>query len=397
MTGSRRPNGDANPRERPPMNDVERLHDIQSHLRDLSGVDARTYRRFIRAIEQQASEAEGASRGATPVAFFDARPYDRAAFEQVNDDRCSFEFLNFRLSRETAPAASGSRVACVFVNDSCDADAGRALAAEGIELIALRCAGYNNVDLDACRENDIGVVRVPAYSPHAVAEHTIALMLMLNRNLHHAYNRNRAGQFVLDGLTGFDMQGKTVGVVGTGAIGRALIDILLGFGCEVLACDKFPHPELAQRAHVRYVELDELLREAHIISLHVPLFEETYHLINEAAFEKMRDGVMFINTSRGGLVDTPQLVAALKSGKVGAAGLDVYEEEQGVFWTDKSLVPLTDDVLSRLLSFPNVVVTSHQAFLTQEALHNIAETTLENIAAFVNGKRGSSLPNNVLA
>ncbi len=249
---------------------------------------------------------------------------------------------------------------------------------------------------EAARKAGIGVVRVPAYSPQAVAEHTVGLMLMLNRNLHHAYNRNRAGQFVLDGLTGFDMYRKTVGVVGTGAIGRALIDIMLGFGCRVLAYDKFPNEELKKRAGVDYAGMPELLGESHIISLHVPLFEETHHLLDAAAFEQMRDGVMIINTSRGGLIDTPELVNALKSGKVGSAGLDVYEEEQGVFWTDKSLVPLTDDVLSRLLSFPNVVVTSHQAFLTHEALQNIADTTLDNITAYEHGKRGQDLPNNVL-
>jgi D-lactate dehydrogenase len=241
------------------------------------------------------------------------------------------------------------------------------------------------------------VVRVPAYSPYAVAEHTLALMLMLNRRLHQAYQRNRAGYFVLDGLTGFDMRGKQVGVIGTGKIGQCTIDILLGFGCRILAFDKFPNDALAARPHVQYVDMAHLLGHSDIITLHVPLFPETHHLINPSTIKQMKDGVMLINTSRGELVDTKALIDGLKSGKIGYAGLDVYEEEAGVFFHDLSDQVLSDDVLARLMTFNNVVVTSHQAFLTREALTNIADTTLANIDAFKRGKRGAELPNAVRA
>ena len=266
----------------------------------------------------------------------------------------------------------------------------------GVQLIALRCAGFNNVDLRACQQQQINVVRVPAYSPYAVAEHTVALILMLNRRLHQAYLRNRAGYFVLDGLTGFDMRGKTVGVIGTGQIGRCLVDILLGFGCRVLAFDKFPNAELTDRPNVQYVDLDQALAESDIISLHVPLFPDTHHLVNTDSIAKMKDGVMLINTSRGGLVDTRALIDGLKSGKIGAAGLDVYEEEAGIFFNDLSVKVLTDDVLARLMTFNNVVVTSHQAFLTHEALANIADTTMMNLEEFAQGKRGAELTNAVM-
>jgi D-lactate dehydrogenase len=237
----------------------------------------------------------------------------------------------------------------------------------------------------------MSVVRVPAYSPYAVAEFTVALMMMLNRRLHHAYIRNRSGNFQLEGLTGFDMHGKTVGVVGTGKIGQCVIDILLGFGCHILAYDKYPNNEIAELADVEYTGLEPLLRRSDIITLHVPLFLETYHVINRAAIDRMKDGVMLINTSRGGLVDTKALIDALKVGKVGAAGLDVYEEEAGIFFHDMSDKVLTDDVLARLMTFNNVVVTSHQAFLTREALANIAETTLDSVREFADGKRGGEM------
>jgi D-lactate dehydrogenase len=241
------------------------------------------------------------------------------------------------------------------------------------------------------------VVRVPAYSPHAVAEHTVALMLMLNRRLHMAYMRIRAGSFKLDGLTGFDMYGKTVGIVGTGQIGRCVAEILLGFGCRVLAYDKRIDETLAARPNLAYAELDDLFRESDIISLHVPLFPATHYLIDAAAIDKMKRGVMLINTSRGALVDTRALTGGLKSGKIGSAGLDVYEEEAGVFFHDLSSRVLTDDVLARLLSFNNVVVTSHQAYLTREALDNIAQTTLDNLAEFEQGRRGAELTHAVTA
>ena len=236
---------------------------------------------------------------------------------------------------------------------------------------------------------------MPEYSPYAVAEHSVALMLMLNRCLHQAYVRNRAGAFVLDGLTGFDMRGKTVGVVGTGKIGRATAEILLGFGCRVLAFDKFPDERFAAREGVRYTDLAEIARESDILTLHVPLFPETHHLVDADAIAAMKDGAMLINTSRGGLVDTRALIDGLKSGKIGAAGLDVYEEEAGTFFRDLSSQVLSDDVLARLLTFPNVVVTSHQAFLTREALQGIAETTFANLAEFESGRRGAELSNAV--
>jgi D-lactate dehydrogenase len=281
------------------------------------------------------------------------------------------------------------------VNDTCDATVVESLASLGVQLIALRCAGFNNVDLKACQQHGLSVTRVPAYSPYAVAEHTVALMMMLNRRLHQAYQRNRAGYFVLDGLTGFDMRGKTVGVVGTGKIGQCTIDILLGFGCRVLAFDKFPSDDLAARDNVDYVALDQLFSNSDIITLHIPLFAETHHLIDTSAIQQMKHGVMLINTSRGGLVDTPALIEGLKSRKIGSAGLDVYEEEAGIFFHDISDKVLTDDVLARLLTFNNVVVTSHQAYLTHEALASIAETTLANIDEFAQGRRGADLTNAV--
>jgi D-lactate dehydrogenase len=329
--------------------------------------------------------------------MFDARSYDIRSFDERNRQRYAIRYVSAPLTEETAAATSGFKAACVFVNDTCDARVVDAIAAHGVELLALRCSGYNNVDLEACQANKIDVVRVPAYSPHAVAEHTVALMLMLNRRLHLAYLRNRSGLFVLDGLTGFDMRGKTIGIVGTGQIGRCVIDILLGFDCRIFAVDKHVDPLLDAKVHVQYVETERMLRESDIISLHVPLFPETHHIIDEAAISKMKPGVMLINTSRGGLVDTRALIAGLKCGQIGAAGLDVYEEEAGVFFRDLSNKVLTDDVLARLLTFNNVVITSHQAFLTREALANIAETTMANLREYQQGKRGAELTNAVLA
>jgi D-lactate dehydrogenase len=314
------------------------------------------------------------------------------SFQQENADRFDIHPFEFSLSLKTASSATGFKVVCVFVNDTVDAEVVRALASQGVELIALRCAGFNNVDLDACKEHRIGVVRVPAYSPHAVAEHTIGLMLMLNRHLHQAYLRNRSGSFVLDGLTGFDMYGKTAGVIGTGKIGRCVVEILVGFGCHVLAYDKFPHPENGQNPKVNYVPLERLLSDSDIITLHLPLTEESHHLIDSESIGKMKDGVMLINTSRGGLVDTRALIDGLKSKQIASAGLDVYEEEAGIFFHDYSSHIMNDDVLARLMSFNNVVVTSHQAFLTKEALSNIAETTLQNVEEYVAGNAGKNLP-----
>ena len=270
-----------------------------------------------------------------------------------------------------------------------------ALKAAGGTAYSNYAVGFNNVDLEACRQHGISVARVPSYSPYAVADHSVALMLMLNRRLHQAYSRNRSGYFVLDGLTGFDMRGKTAGVVGTGKIGQCTIDILLGFGCRVLAFDKYPNEALAARENVQYVDAEQVMAESDIITLHVPLFPETHHVVNASTIAKMKDGVMLINTSRGGLVDTRALIDGLKSGKIGSAGLDVYEEEAGIFFHDVSDRPLTDDVLARLMTFSNVVITSHQAYLTNEALANIADTTLANIDEFARGKRGANLTNAV--
>ncbi len=377
------------------MNGKDRLQALLDRLRAMDGLEEDRFQRMIAELERQANADGCDEKGRLKVAVYDAKSYDVQSFNEQNQSRYALHYIQAGLNRDTVTAADGFRVICIFVNDVCDAAVVESLAALGVQLIALRCAGYNNVDLEACRRHRIDVVRVPGYSPYAVAEHTVALMLMLNRHLHQAYQRNRAGYFVLEGLIGFDMRGKTVGVVGTGRIGRCTIDILRGFGCQILAYDKFRDPELLAAPDVRYVELDELFACADIVTLHVPLFPETKHLINQAAIESMKDGVMVINTSRGGLVDTRTLIHGLKSGKIGSAGLDVYEEEAGIFFTDMSDKILTDDVLARLMTFNNVVVTSHQAFLTRKALANIAETTFGNVGEFELGKRGGELTNAV--
>ncbi len=378
------------------MNDQERMAAFKESLNHVEGLDQRCFERLMIELERTNNRAGYDDEGCLKVAMFDAKSYDMESFANRNQGRFAIHAIQASLSKDTMLAAEGCKVVCIFVNDQCDASIVGTLAAQGVELIALRCAGFNNVDLQACQQHGLSVVRVPAYSPYAVAEHTVALMLMLNRRLHQAYQRNRAGYFVLEGLTGFDMRGKTVGVVGTGMIGRCAIDILLGFGCRILAFDTFPNEDLAGRVGVQYVELDTLFCQSDIITLHVPLFPETHHLINAAAIERMQDGVMLINTSRGGLIDTRALIVGLKSGKIGFAGLDVYEEEAGIFFHNISNQVLTDDVLARLMTFNNVVVTSHQAFLTHEALTNIADTTLANIAEYEQGKRGADLTNAVL-
>jgi D-lactate dehydrogenase len=379
------------------MNDQERLQVLLASLQQLDGLDEERFRRLTSELAHHRTTAGYDARGRLNVTLFDAKSYDVESFDRRNNGRHALHYVEASLNRDTVYAAEGSKVVCIFVNDTCDASVVEALASLGVELIALRCAGFNNVDLKACQEHNLSVVRVPAYSPYAVAEHTIALMLTLNRRLHHAYQRNRSGNFMLEGLTGFDMYGKQVGVIGTGKIGQCVINILLGFGCGVLAVDKFPNPQLAARDSIQYVEMPYLLSHADIITLHAPLFPETRHLINRSAIDQMKDGVMLINTSRGELVDTKALIDGLKSGKIGHAGLDVYEEEAGVFFHNISDQVLTDDVLARLMTFNNVVITSHQAFLTHEALTNIADTTLSNIDVFEQGKRGAELPNAVLA
>ena len=370
------------------MTDQDRLQSLVQKLQSLTGLQEDTFQHIERLLNEKKPSFGFDETGKLRVCFFDAKPYDVEAFTKANRDRFSLQFLDASLNRQTVSGVENYRAVCIFVNDVCDAEVVDELADRGVELIALRCAGYNNVDMEVCRRRNLNVVRVPAYSPYAVAEHTVALMMMLNRKLHKAYLRNRAGMFVIHGLTGFDMYGKTVGVIGTGKIGQCLVNILLGFGCRVLAFDKFPNAELQANPNVEYVELDRLFRESRVISLHVPLFEETRYLINADAIAKMQVGVMILNTSRGALIDTRALINGLKSGKIGAAGLDVYEEEAGIFFQDMSGKVLSDDVLARLLSFNNVVITSHQAFLTEEALSNIAETTLSNIAEFAAGKFG---------
>jgi D-lactate dehydrogenase len=275
-------------------------------------------------------------------------------------------------------------VVCAFINDDLSAPILERLAAGGTRLIALRSAGFNHVDLPAAQRLGLSVVRVPTYSPHAVAEHAVALILSLNRHLHRAYNRTRDGDFTLHGLTGFDLVGKTVGVVGTGQIGATFARIMAGFGCQLLAYDPYPNQQV-EALGARYLPLDQLLEQAQIISLHCPLNEHTRHLINIDSLYRMQRGAMLINTGRGALVDTPALIEALKSGQLGYLGLDVYEEEAQLFFEDRSDLPLQDDVLARLLTFPNVVVTAHQAFLTREALGAIAQTTLDNITQWAAG------------
>jgi D-lactate dehydrogenase len=319
------------------------------------------------------------------IAVFSTKPYDQRYLSDANT-RVGFTltFLEPRLTLQTSALAAGANAVCLFVNDRADEPVVRALAERGVRLIALRCAGYNNVDLRAAAAANIRVVRVPAYSPYAVAEHTVALMLALNRHTHRAVARVRDGNFSLDGLLGFDLHGRTVGVVGTGRIGLATIAILRGFGCRVLAFDPLPSPA-ANDMGAEYTSLERLFAESDVVTLHCPLSPATRHLIDGNAIGRMKRGVMLINTSRGALVDARAAIDALKSGHLGYLGLDVYEEEADLFFEDLSSRVLQDDVLARLLTFPNVIVTSHQAFFTHEALSAIAETTLSNVRAFVNG------------
>jgi len=318
--------------------------------------------------------------------FFSSQSYDQDSFSAAPAvDGLELHFLATRLNEDTAVLAAGHEVVCAFINDDLSAPVLDRLAAAGTRLIALRSAGYNHVDLAAAKRLGLTVVRVPAYSPHAVAEHAVALILALNRRLHRAYNRTREGDFSLHGLTGFDLHGKTVGVVGTGQIGLAFARIMAGFGCQLLAYDPYPNPEMLALG-ARYLELGELLRQSRIISLHCPLTPQTRHLINIQSLADLQPGAMLINTGRGALVDTPALIEALKSGQLGYLGLDVYEEEAQIFFEDRSDQPLQDDVLARLLTFPNVIVTAHQAFLTREALAGIAGTTLDNIARWMVGE-----------
>ncbi|MDF7800113.1 2-hydroxyacid dehydrogenase [Pontiellaceae bacterium B1224] len=321
------------------------------------------------------------------IAFFDAKPYDRRSFDLANKDfGYEITYFDTKLNSTTVELAAGFDAVCAFVNDTMDQAVIEHLSAHGISIIALRCAGYNNVDFKAAF-GKIHAVRVPAYSPYAVAEHATALILTLNRKTHKAYNRVREGNFAIHGLVGFDMHGKTAGVIGTGIIGRSLISILKGFGMKVLAYDPFPNEAYAAETGITYVDLPELYKQSDIISLHCPLTPETKYMINEATIQHLKDGVMLINTGRGGLIDTKALINGLKSGKIGAAGLDVYEEESDYFFEDRSEEMIADDVLARLLTFPNVLITSHQAFLTNDALKNIADTTLNNLKEYFEGNK----------
>ena len=313
------------------------------------------------------------------IAFFDAKPYDKPSFDKQGTEKgVYFKYFETKLNEDTVDLAAGYDGVCVFVNDTVNAAVIDRLAELGVTVLALRCAGFNNVDMKHAF-GKLHVMRVPAYSPYAVAEHAMALLLASVRHIHRAYIRSRDFNFSLSGLTGFDLYGKTVGVIGTGRIGRVFIDICRGFGMKVLAYDIFPAEGLDNGDTVRYVQLDELFEKSDIISLHCPLTDDTYHTINADTLEKCKDGVVLINTSRGALVDAEALLSAIKSHKVGAACLDVYEEEADLFFEDNSEHIMEDDVLARLISMPNVIVTSHQAFLTEEALENIAETTVNNL------------------
>ena len=324
------------------------------------------------------------------VAFFSTHAFDREFFDQVNVTRHhDLHYLEARLTPSTSALAQGFPVVCAFVNDQLGAGVLAALAAGGARMIALRSAGFNHVDLSRARELGLSVSRVPAYSPHAVAEHTIALILTLNRKIHRAYARVREGNFALDGLLGFDLVGRTVGVVGTGKIGAIVVRILIAFGCRVLAYDIAPSPECRVMG-VEYVPLDDIWTRSDVITLHTPLTTETRHRVDAGAIARMKPGVMIINTGRGALVDTPALIDGLKRGHIGYLGLDVYEEEEQLFFQDLSSHVIQDDVFARLLTFPNVVVTAHQAFFTREALRAISETTLDNISAFEQGRRSGN-------
>lgn len=321
------------------------------------------------------------------IAFFGSMSYDENSFNEINS-KFGFElrFYKGHLGLNTVVLTKGVDAVCIFVNDTANAEVLQKMAENGVKLLALRCAGYNNVDLEAAYRCGITVVRVPAYSPYAVAEYTVALMLSLNRRIPRATWRTRDGNFSLQGLLGFDMHGKTVGIIGTGKIAKVLIRILRGFGMNILAYDLYPDYNFARENQVVYTTLDELYKASDIISLHCPLTEQTRYLINDYSIGKMKNGVMLINTGRGQLIQTNALIEGLKSNKIGSAGLDVYEEESEYFYEDQSDKIIDDDTLARLLSFNNVIVTSHQAFFTHEALVNIATTTLQNIKDYFDGK-----------
>lgn len=328
------------------------------------------------------------------VAVFNTKSYDREFLIEANKNYGhELVFFEVHLNIHTCRLAEGFEAVCVFVNDVLDKALIGKLAEYGVRLIALRCAGFNNIDLDAAEEAGVAVARVPAYSPYGVAEHAMALILALNRKIYRGYNRVRDGNFSIDGLMGFEIYGATVGIIGTGKIGTILANILKGFGCRLIGYDPYPG-QACRDLGLKYVPLEELFAQSDIISLHTPLNRGTHHIINEGSIRQMKDGVMIINTSRGGLIDTPAVIEGLKSGKIGYVGLDVYEEEGDLFFEDFSGQVIKDDVLARLLTFPNVLVTGHQAFFTRTALENIAQTTLANIRDFA---RGRLLPENTVS
>ncbi len=339
----------------------------------------------------------------TKIAFYDSKGYDRRVFEALEvahtgtsrSTELEWRYYDFRLSVQTASTAQGAEAVCVFVNDKLDRPCIEKIRNLGIRLVTLRCAGFNNVDLQAAGDFKLSVVRVPAYSPHAVAEHAVGIYLALNRKIHRAYNRVRELNFSLNGLVGHDVAGKTVGIIGTGKIGRIAAQIFHGFDTRVIAYDPAPDPAWAAGHGIKYARLDDLLRESDIISLHVPLTRETRYLLDADAISKMKNRVFIINTSRGKLIHTTALIEALKTGRIGGVALDVYEEEEGVFFEDHSDEVIMDDVLARLLTFPNVIITSHQAFLTEEALTEIARVTRENLVNFATGR--PFLPGTTLA
>jgi D-lactate dehydrogenase len=320
------------------------------------------------------------------VAVFSTKPYDRQFLDAENQKHGhELLFLEPRLTRDTAALTAACGAVCVFINDTLDGETLRAIAAQGVQLIALRSAGFNHVDLRVAAELGLTVVRVPAYSPYAVAEHAVALILSLNRKIYRAYNRVREDNFALEGLLGFDLHGSTVGVVGTGKIGQCFAQIMHGFGCRLLAYDPYPNPA-CQGLGVEYVDLPRLLAASDIVSLHCPLTPKNYHLINTDTLAYLKPGAMVINTSRGALLDTPAVITAIKSGRIGYLGIDVYEQEEALFFEDLSNTVIQDDTFQLLQSFPNVVITAHQAFFTRNALTNIAETTLTNITDFAQGR-----------
>ena len=328
------------------------------------------------------------------IAVFSTHPYDREFLAAANPAfGHELVFFEPRLTHKTSILAAGFPAVCIFVNDQVEASVLATLVQQGTRIIALRCAGFNNVDLAAAQQLGMTVVRVPAYSPYAVAEHTVGLILTLNRQFHRAYARVREGNFALDGLLGFDLRGRTIGIVGTGKIGTVVARILDGFGCRLLAHDQVHNPE-CEMLGVRYVSLTELLADADIVTLHCPLTPDTHHIIDAQALSRMKSGVMLINTSRGALIDTRAVLHGLKSGRIGYLGLDVYEEEADLFFQDLSNRVIQDDVFARLLTFPNVIITGHQAFFTRDALQHIAETTLANITEVEQGK---GCPNTITA